>query len=84
MYPAVTGTASGWIGCHADEERDYRIDSPPVSKCPLSLIAGFTWHSVSLGVAPGIVVTGLRYVRVRANHRRRMANGTSASFSPPR
>lgn len=45
--------------------------------CALALHA---WYGVLLGAALGGLVT----LRTQANHRRRVANGTSAEYGPPR
>jgi uncharacterized membrane protein YraQ (UPF0718 family) len=46
--------------------------------------AAFAWHSVVLGIVVGVVVAIVLPLATRRNHRRRVDNGTSAQYGPPR
>ncbi|WP_200216436.1 hypothetical protein [Micromonospora coerulea] len=47
-------------------------------------LTGWLARSVLVGVVSGVVVGLAVFFLTRANHRRRVANGTSAQFGPPR
>ena len=49
-----------------------------------ALLVGFAFHSAVLGIVVGLAAGVFAGVTTRRNHRRRVANGTSAQFGPPR
>lgn len=48
------------------------------------IVAAAGWVTASwYGLAGGVLLGILVVVRINANHRRRLANGTSAAYGPP-
>jgi protein-S-isoprenylcysteine O-methyltransferase Ste14 len=48
-----------------------------------AVILSMTWHSWLEGVLAGIAIAVLVVLSTRANHRRRLQNGTSAEYGRP-
>lgn len=49
----------------------------------MGVLAGFGWHSVWLGIIVAVVVAVVMPLLTKRNHRRRVANGTSAQYGKP-
>ena len=49
----------------------------------VAVLLSLTWHSWPEGVAAGVVIAAVAILATRANHRRRLRNGTSAEYGPP-
>jgi hypothetical protein len=49
----------------------------------IAVVASLAWHSWIEGCLAGIGIALLSVVTTRANHRRRVRNGTSAEYGPP-